>query len=136
VSGEYRLILNLSYPPEKWVSEFIDKEYCTVRYASIDDAVRMVQKLGKGARLAKADIKSAFGGDKKEPEIRPREISFESFSLTGFPFCKTLFELEHEVGILGPVFSSLQPNFKPSFNSCLVLKSSRQFSIIIVFKGE
>jgi hypothetical protein len=50
--------------------------------------------------------------------FKNREISFESFSLTGFPFCKTLFELEHEVGILGPVFSSLQPNFKPSINSC------------------
>jgi hypothetical protein len=34
--------LNLSYPPEKSVNDFIDKEYCTVRYSSIDDAVRMV----------------------------------------------------------------------------------------------
>ena len=56
VPGEYRLILNLSYPPEKSVNDFIDKEYCTVRYSSIDDAVRM----GKGALLAKTDIKSAF----------------------------------------------------------------------------
>jgi hypothetical protein len=85
----------------------------------------MVQKLGKGALLAKADIQSAFrlikryspgtdfgirargeerkvgkGGGKKGSKIRPREISFESFSLTAFPFCKALFELEHEVGIL------------------------------------
>jgi hypothetical protein len=60
VPGEYRLILNLSYPLEKSVNDFIDKEYCIVRYSSIDDDVAMVQTLGKGALLAKADIKSAF----------------------------------------------------------------------------
>jgi hypothetical protein len=56
-----------------------------------------------GIRARGEERKVGKGGDKKGPEIRPREISFESFSLTGFPFCKTLFELEHEVGILGPV---------------------------------
>ena len=76
-----------------------------------------------GIRASGEERKVGKNGDKKGPEIRRREISFESFSLTAFPFCKTLFELEHEVGILGPVYSSLKPNFKPPINSCLVLKS-------------
>ena len=58
--GEFRLVLNLSYPLNNSVNDFIDKEFCTVRYSSIDDAVKMVQKLGSRALLSKADIKSAF----------------------------------------------------------------------------
>ena len=58
--NEYRLVLNLSYPQHNSVNDFIDREFCSVRYTSIDDAVLMVQKLGKHALLAKADVKSAF----------------------------------------------------------------------------
>jgi hypothetical protein len=32
-----------------------------VKYSSIDDAVRMIYKLGTNSLLAKCDIKSAFG---------------------------------------------------------------------------
>jgi hypothetical protein len=31
-----------------------------VRYSSIDDAVKIIQRLGRGAKLSKCDIKSAF----------------------------------------------------------------------------
>lgn len=87
VPGEYRLILNLSYPPEKSVNDFIDKEHCTVRYSSIDDAVKMVQKLGKGALLAKADIKSAF----RLLRIWPGDFDQLGFSFSGnFYFDKCL----------------------------------------------
>jgi hypothetical protein len=87
VPGEYRLILNLSYPPEKSVNDFIDKEYCTVRYSSIDDAVRMVQKLGKGALLATADIKTAF----RLLRIWPGDFDQLGFSFYGnFYFDKCL----------------------------------------------
>ena len=54
-----------------------------------------------GIRARGEERKVGKGGDKKGPEIRPRVISFESLPPTAFPFCKTLFELEHEVGILG-----------------------------------
>jgi hypothetical protein len=89
-----------------------------------------------GIRARGEERKVGKGGVKKGPEIRPKRNVFVSFSLTAFPFCKTLFELEHEVGIVGQAFSSLKPNVKPSINSCLVLKSWGQFLIIIVFKGE
>ena len=48
--GEFRLIHHLSYP----------KQLATVRYATIDDAIRLIKSLGKGCFLAKTDIKSAF----------------------------------------------------------------------------
>ena len=62
VPGEFRLVLNLSYPLNNSVNDFIDKQFCTVRYSSVDEAVRMVQSLKPGAllALAKADVKSAF----------------------------------------------------------------------------
>lgn len=33
---------------------------CSVTYTKFDEAVYMVQRFGKGASLAKADVKSAF----------------------------------------------------------------------------
>ena len=59
-NGDFRLIHNLSYPTQNSVNEFIDPEFCTVRYSSIDDAIDMINRIGKGGKLAKTDIKSAF----------------------------------------------------------------------------
>ena len=36
------------------------KELATVKYATIDDAVRLIKAIEKGCFLAKTDIKSAF----------------------------------------------------------------------------
>jgi hypothetical protein len=36
----------------------IDSKFCSVRYSSIDDAVRLVKRFGHAGRLAKADVKS------------------------------------------------------------------------------
>jgi hypothetical protein len=33
----------------------LDPEFCSVRYAGIDDAVEMIKRIGKGGMLAKAD---------------------------------------------------------------------------------
>jgi hypothetical protein len=59
-STEFRLIHNLSFPPNNSVNDFIDREHCSVKYSSIDDAVKMIHDLGRNALLAKCDIKSAF----------------------------------------------------------------------------
>ena len=37
VPGEFCLVLNLSYPPNNSVNDFIDKQFCTVRYSSVDE---------------------------------------------------------------------------------------------------
>ena len=58
--GDFRMIHHLSHPTHYSVSDFITIEFCTVKYASIDDAVSLEQRIGKNGKLAKVDIKSAF----------------------------------------------------------------------------
>lgn len=45
---EFRLIHHLSYPHDHSVNTGIPKEYSTVNYASVDDAVPIIKRLGKG----------------------------------------------------------------------------------------
>ena len=75
--GDFRLIHHLSYPQGNSVNDFIEPELCSVNYTKFDKAVQMIQQLGKGALLGKADIKSAF----RLIPIRP-----EDFDLLGFKF--------------------------------------------------
>ena len=58
--GEYRMIHYLSFPHGGSVNDFIPSEFCSVHYASVDDAVRIIKKLGIGCALAKTDVRSAF----------------------------------------------------------------------------
>ena len=58
--GEYRMIHHLSFPHGGSVNDFIPSEFCSVHYASVDDAVRIIKKLGIGCALAKTDVRSAF----------------------------------------------------------------------------
>lgn len=58
--GKFRIIQHLSYPDGQSVNDFIDPDLCTVKYTSIDDAVRMIQRLSRGALLGKADCAQAF----------------------------------------------------------------------------
>ena len=55
-----RLILDLSQPRGSSVNENIMDEYCSVKYTSFDEAVRMVKKQGVGAYMTKVDIRHAF----------------------------------------------------------------------------
>ena len=50
----------MPFPEHGSVNDFIDKEFCSAKYSTIDDAIKMSHKLGKNAKLAKWDIKSAF----------------------------------------------------------------------------
>lgn len=74
-SPEFRLIHNLSFPTNHSINDFIDKEYCSVKYSSIDDAVKMIQNIGRNALLAKCDIKSAF----RLLRLSPIEFDLNSF---------------------------------------------------------
>ena len=75
--GEFRLIHHLSYPEGESVNDYIDPKLCSVQYTKFDAAVQMVQHLGQGALLGKADIKSAF---------RLIPVSKDDFPLLGFKF--------------------------------------------------
>ena len=57
---QWWLILNLSSPHGSSVNDGTSKERCSLVYVSIDEIARQVVDLGRGARLAKMDIKSAY----------------------------------------------------------------------------
>ena len=58
--GEFRLIHHFSFPEGSSVNDGIPRELSSVRYATIDDAIKKISSLGAGCFLAKTDIKSAF----------------------------------------------------------------------------
>lgn len=59
-SNDFRLIHHLSYPEGMSVNDHIPQNLCSVDYTRFDEAVQMVQGLGRGCLMAKTDIKSAF----------------------------------------------------------------------------
>ena len=59
-TNRWRLILDLSFPKGKSVNDGIPKDLCSLHYITVDNAIQHIMALGKGALLAKADIKSAF----------------------------------------------------------------------------
>ncbi|XP_067318612.1 uncharacterized protein [Anolis sagrei] len=75
--GEFRLIHHLSYPRGASVNDAIPPELCSVKYASFDHAVSLVQAKGPGALMAKCDIQSAF---------RLLPVHPDDFNLLGFKF--------------------------------------------------
>ena len=69
-SGGWRMIMHLSAPADDSINDGIDKDDFTLHYSTIDDAVQMVNKLGRNTLLAKVDIKSAFRTIPVRPEDR------------------------------------------------------------------
>ena len=67
--NKWRLILDLS-PEGRSVNDGIRQELCSLSYVSIDDAARAVARAGRGALLAKIDIKSAYRIVGVHPEDR------------------------------------------------------------------
>jgi hypothetical protein len=60
-TGGFRLITHHSYPVGQGINAYIDPYFSTVQYSPFDNAISIVQRLGKNALCAKSDIKSAFG---------------------------------------------------------------------------
>lgn len=56
----FRLIVDLSHPSGRSVNDGINRELCSLRYSSVDDAVSIVRELGKRTMLAKLDLKDAY----------------------------------------------------------------------------
>lgn len=63
-SGKPRLIVDLSSPHDDdmhpSVNELIDKEKCPLSYVRIDDAINIIQSLGRHTTMCKTDISDAF----------------------------------------------------------------------------
>ena len=73
--GSFRLIHNLSFPPDKSVNSAIDRSDSQVVYDSIDTVISLVKQCGPNALMAKTDITNAF---------RLLPINIEDRSLLGF----------------------------------------------------
>ena len=57
---KWRLIVDLSNPTSGSVNAGILKELCSLKYITVDSAIDHTKSIGRGAWLAKIDIKSAF----------------------------------------------------------------------------
>ncbi len=58
--GEWRLIVDLSSPDGYSVNDGINKSLCSLQYVSVDTAAQITAQLGRGALMAKVDIRSAY----------------------------------------------------------------------------
>ena len=68
---KWRLIVDLSHPSGASINDGIERELCSLRYTSVDEAVQQVLKRGEGALLAKFDVESAYRNVPVHPEDRP-----------------------------------------------------------------
>ena len=69
--GKWRLIVDLSSPTGHSINDGIDQATSSMWYASIDQAVGMIQQLGKGTLLSKLDLKSAYRMIPVHPDDQP-----------------------------------------------------------------
>ena len=68
--GKWRLIVDLSAPEGHSVNDGIDKKLCALKYVSVDDVALVIQKLGRGAQLAKMDVQAAYRNVPVHPDDR------------------------------------------------------------------
>ena len=63
-SGKKRLIVDMSAPHDNdthpSLNELINKEESSLSYVTIDDAIKIIKKLRKGALMSKVDLMDAF----------------------------------------------------------------------------
>ena len=52
-SSEWRTIYHLSFPEGDSINDHIHKDKYSLQYVRVDDAIRILQRLGKGAFMAK-----------------------------------------------------------------------------------
>ena len=58
--NRFRLIVDLSHPTGSSVNDGISSNLCSLHYASVDEAVRIIKHLGRNTQLVKLDIKDAY----------------------------------------------------------------------------
>ena len=70
-TGKWRLIVDPSAPKGASMNDGIWPELCSLTYVSVDDVLRIVVRLGRGYRISKLDIKSAYCIVPVHPDDRP-----------------------------------------------------------------
>ena len=107
------MIHHLSYPAGSSVNDHIDPKNASVQYTSFDEAVKMIQVLGRNCKIFKVDIKNAF----KLLPIRP-----EDFGLLGYTF-KERFYVEKTLPFVASISSSIFERFSTFFEFCVKAKA-------------
>ena len=69
--GKWKLIVDLSSPAGHSINDGIAPDLCHMQYASVLDAVRMIQSLGVGTQLAKLDLHNAYSMVPVHPDDHP-----------------------------------------------------------------
>ena len=59
-TGQWRMIVDLSYPASRSVNDEIASDPCLLKYSSVDNALQFITKLGQNTVLIKVDLKSAY----------------------------------------------------------------------------
>lgn len=57
---KFRMIVDLSFPRGHSTNDSISRELSSIMYASVDDAVGHIIRLGRGTQLVKLDLKNAY----------------------------------------------------------------------------
>ena len=57
---KWRLIADLLHTEGASVNDGIEKEICSLTYSTVDNAIGIIRDMGKGTRLVKFDIESAY----------------------------------------------------------------------------
>lgn len=104
--GEFRLIHHLSFPEGSSINHYIPQQFCTVQYQSIDTAISIIQRLGKGTLLAKTDLENAY----KQIPIHPDDFELLGFMIDKkYYFDKTLpFGLSYSCNLFEKFSTALQ----------------------------
>ena len=68
--GKWRLIVDLSHPKGASVNDGVEPELCSMKYTSVDEAVKKVLILGAGTLLAMFDVEGAYRTVPVHPEDR------------------------------------------------------------------
>ena len=84
-SEERRIILDLSYPKDKSVNDFVSKDFylgnrINLTYPGVDDLVAIVKAKGQSCLLFKRDLSRAY----RQLSIDPGEASLLGYSFNGF----------------------------------------------------
>ena len=69
--GNWRLILDLSFPQEASVNVGISKELTSLQYVTVDHAAKIIADFGPHTELAKIDIAHAYRNIPVHPQDRP-----------------------------------------------------------------
>lgn len=87
--GKWRLILDLSSPKGNSVNDGVDRQLSSLSYVSVDDIAERVMLKGRGALMAKFDLKEAYRQVSVHPDDRwmlGMEWNGQLFVDTALPF--------------------------------------------------